>query len=60
MDLIGTAEAATILGLDRSTLVRMVASGDVTAVTLTSGRTAPLFFHRSDIEALRDTRKASK
>lgn len=50
IDLISTAEAAQILGVDRSTLSRWVASGRIVPAGRTSERGAMLF-DRRDIEA---------
>jgi excisionase family DNA binding protein len=55
-DLVGTLEAAEILGRDRSTITRLVERGELEAHKAVPGRTAPLLFRRSDIETLRDAR----
>ena len=50
-DLIQSAEAASILGVDRSTLSRWVDAGKVQPALRGEGQNGPLFFRRSDIEA---------
>ena len=55
-DLIGTAEAARILGKSPRTVHRLVDSGDLTpALTAPGGRAGAYLFHRSDVEKLRPT-----
>lgn len=54
-DLIGTADAAAILGKSPRTVHRLVESGDLVPAMVAPGGFAGAFlFHRSDIEALRD------
>ena len=48
---IQSAEAASILGVDRSTLSRWVDAGKVQPALRGEGQNGPLFFRRSDIEA---------
>lgn len=58
--LIGSQEAAAILGVDRSTLNRMIRRGEVTPLTkLGDGRTAAWAFDRAQIEALAAERGAA-
>lgn len=52
-DLIGTAEACEILGIDRATLTRRVAAGKVASHKL-PGRTGAHLYSRTEIQALRD------
>lgn len=53
-DLVGTVEAAAILGLERSTLSRWVQLGKLTPAHKLPGKNGAVLFHRSDIEDLRD------
>lgn len=51
-DLVGTVEAAEIIGCERSSLSRWVALGKLTpAIRVSDGPTSAQLFHRSDIEA---------
>ncbi|MGO3021922.1 MAG: helix-turn-helix transcriptional regulator [Brevibacterium sp.] len=52
LDLIGSAEAARILEVDRSTFLRWAAAGKITPAVAGNGRTGEKFFNRSDVEAL--------
>jgi predicted site-specific integrase-resolvase len=49
---IGSAEASTILGVDRSTLLRWAAAGRINGKKLGSG-TASFVFDRAEIERVR-------
>lgn len=60
LDLIGAAEAAEILDLDRSMVTRLVASGDLPAASKLPGRTGSYLFARADVEALAEARRATK
>lgn len=51
-ELIGTAEAADILGVDRSTITRWIRSGRLAPRLQLAGRTGALLFSRTDVEAL--------
>jgi predicted site-specific integrase-resolvase len=51
-DIIGTAEACTILGCDKSTVSRMVTAGKLVPVVKNPGPTGAMMFHRADIEEL--------
>jgi hypothetical protein len=53
-DLLTTAEAAVILGVDRSGVIRRVKAGDLVPARTLPGRTGSHLYHRSDVEALRD------
>ena len=50
--LIGTAEAAQLLGVDRSTLTRRVATGMLEPALTIPGYRGDFLFDRADIEAL--------
>jgi DNA-binding transcriptional MerR regulator len=53
-DLIGTKEACRILDIDKSTLTRWVAKGDITpAMRVSSAPNSAMLFHRADIDALK-------
>lgn len=49
-DLIGSAEACDILGIDRSVLVRRIAAGKLKAVTKMPGERGPYVFDRAEVE----------
>jgi excisionase family DNA binding protein len=49
-DLVGSVEAAAILGVPRVTFNRWAASGKIPAAIKASGRTGVRLFNRSDIE----------
>lgn len=52
-DLIGTAEAARLLGKSHRTIHRHVRDGGLTPAHIAPGGAAGIFlFHRSDVEAL--------
>lgn len=52
-DLIGTAEAARILGRSHRTVHRMVRDGDLTpAIKAPGGPAGAFLFHRADVEKL--------
>ena len=51
-DLIGTKEAADLLGCDRSTLTRKVTAGQLAPALRLGGATGAMLFHRSDVLAL--------
>jgi predicted site-specific integrase-resolvase len=51
-DLIGSAEAATILSVDQATISRWVANGTLTPATKLPGLSGAFLFHRTDIEKL--------
>lgn len=56
-DLIGTAEAATILGRSARTVHRLVEAGDLTPAVVAPGGFAGVYlFARSDVEALKAER----
>lgn len=50
-DLIGTAEASRILGIEKTTLTRWVADGRVTAEAKLPGKNGAFLFNRSEIVA---------
>lgn len=53
-DLIGTAEAATILGVSNVTITRWVKSGRLPiAARVSASPNAAMLFHRSDVERLK-------
>lgn len=56
-DLIPTAEAAELLGVDRSTISRWVAFGHLVPAVRTSARGAMLF-NRADVKAFAKTDRA--
>jgi predicted site-specific integrase-resolvase len=51
-DLIGSAEAATILHVDQATITRWVTNGTLTPATKLPGLSGAYLFHRTDIETL--------
>jgi hypothetical protein len=50
-DLVGTVEAAEIIGCERSSLSRWVALGKLTPAMRLTGDTGAHLFHRADVEA---------
>lgn len=54
MDLIGTAQAAEVIGVDRSTLSHWIAKGRISPVQKLPGKTGALLFARSEVERVRD------
>ena len=60
-DLIGSAEACERLGIDRSTLTRRVARGEITPLQKLPGETGAYIFDAAEIERARlaDAEKAS-
>ena len=57
---IGSAEAALLLHIDRSTLIRWVAAGKLTpAIRVSDTPTGAHLFERSDVERLARTRTAA-
>lgn len=51
-DYISTAQAAKILGLDRSGVIRRIKSGELHPVQTLAGKTGAHLFDRADVEAL--------
>lgn len=58
-DLIGSAEAARILNIDRGTLSRWVADGRLKAAIQLDGPTGARLFHRRDVTALAAEQEAA-
>ena len=58
-DLIGTAQAARILGKQPRTVQRMVAAGVLTPVTTLPGKTGAHLFSREDVERVKAEREAA-
>ncbi len=56
-DLIGSAEACKVLRVDRSTLSRWAASGDLSAAYKLPGRNGAYVFHRATVRELADRRR---
>lgn len=56
-DVVNTAEAANILGVDRATVVRWASSGQIKATKL-PGQTGAFVYQRSDVEKLAAKRGA--
>lgn len=54
-DLIGTAEASKLTGLDKRTIQRMVIRGELTPAHKMDGLRGALVFRRVDVEALAPT-----
>lgn len=51
-DLLGSREAARLLGIDRSTLTRWVRDGRIAPIHTLPGATGAHLFRRSDLEEL--------
>lgn len=56
--LVGTSEAAKLLGVDRSTVTRLVQTGRLDPMHKGAGRTSSYTFRASDIERERRRREA--
>lgn len=52
-DLIGTAEAADIIGVERSTIAHWMAKGRIAAHLKLPGRTGAVLFDRAEVERVR-------
>ena len=52
-DLIGSAETAAVLGIDRSTLSRWISSGRIKPAMQLPGDSGAYLFHRADVEDVR-------
>lgn len=52
LDLIGSAEAARILEVDRSTFLRWAKAGKIIPTVAGNGLTGEKFFDRAEVEAL--------
>lgn len=50
-EFIGTKEAAELRGIDRTGIIRRVASGELVPVQKLPGKSGSYIFRRSDIEA---------
>lgn len=50
--LVSTAEAAELLGIDRSGIIRRVAAGDLAPAKSLGGKTGAHLFSRADVLAL--------
>ena len=59
MHLVTAAEAAELVGVDRSTIARWVAAGRLTAAHKNPGATGARLFDRAEVEALAADRAAS-
>jgi predicted site-specific integrase-resolvase len=53
-EIVSTAEAAVILGVEVATINRWTLAGRLTVAFQGLGKTSPRFFYREDVEALRD------
>ena len=49
LDLIGSSEAATIVGVHVATIARWAADGTLPIAARLAGKTNPLLFHRADV-----------
>lgn len=58
-ELIGTPEAASIIGVSRATMTRWVQSGELEPATKLPGQTGATLFYRADIDAKAAERKGS-
>lgn len=54
VQLIGTAEAAQVIGVERSTLSHWIAKGRITPAQKLPGKTGVLLFTRNEVERVRD------
>ena len=58
LDLVGSSDAAKILGVHPATVTRLVDSGDLTPAGRLGGDSGAFVFHRADVEKLAEKRKA--
>ena len=58
LDLLGSAEAAQLLGVHRATLTRWVTSGRITPAQKMPGDTGALLFERAEVERVRAAENA--
>jgi excisionase family DNA binding protein len=58
LDLVGSAEAARLLGVDRSTLTRWVASDRIKVAHRMPGDSGALLFERAEVERVRTAERA--
>jgi excisionase family DNA binding protein len=56
-DLIGTNEACDILGVDKATISRWVAAGDILPAHKLPHKNGAFLFHRADIQELAAARR---
>jgi excisionase family DNA binding protein len=59
-NVIGSKEAAVILGVDRNTLNRWAAKGDIPIAYKVEGETGSRLFNRSDIERIAKERAEAR
>ena len=50
LDLIGSTEAAAIVGVHVATIARWAADGTLPVAARLTGKTNPLLFHRTDVQ----------
>lgn len=53
-DLLGTVEAAAVIGVQRSTLSHWIAKGRISPAMKLPGTTGALLFERAEVERVRD------
>lgn len=59
VELIGTVEAADLIGVNRSTISHWIAKGRIEPAQKLPGKTGVLLFTRSEVERVRDEYAAS-
>jgi excisionase family DNA binding protein len=59
-DLVGSDEAARLIGINRATLTRWVQAGKITPLMKLPGITGAVLFHRRDVEKLAAEPNAGK
>lgn len=57
--LVGAAEAARIIGVNRNTISKLALNGELPTSVELPGRTGARLFRLEDVEAYRDRRRAS-
>lgn len=60
LDLVGSVEASSMLGVPRVTFNRWAASGKINTAIQTSGKTGSRLFNRADIEQFALTRRLQR
>ena len=59
LDLIGSTEAASVLAVHVATIARWAADGTIPVAARLTGKTNPLLFHRTDVQALAERRQTA-
>lgn len=58
LDLVGSSEAAALIGVHVATIARWAADGSLPVAARLTGKTNPLLFHRADVQRIAAERAA--